>query len=389
MLYPINLPMNSLLEALHGDKVLAKKQLKVFYIGFVVLFFWEIIPEWIMPILVGVSVLCFANKNSLVFTNFFGGSNGNEGMGIFGISFDWQYIANPSPLWYPFQTLFNSFVGYVLCICVFAGIYYGNIWRSRDFPFLSQVMFSQDSNSTSYVQYNQTAVLDPDTWAVDWDAVQTIGFPFFTGTFAIYLLASNLSITSTFTHLLLWNWNDLKASWAFMTPSAIAYGLNPANWNFRFWKTDESKWGGEGDKETDPHYRLLLVHKDSPNWWYFMVLLLSIAIGLATTYSADSTLPWWGFLVSCIISSICILFFGAQYAITGYQFNMQSVIQIIGGYMQPGRPMANMYFVMFGYNSVVQAQLLLKDLKFAQYAHLSPRCTFTMQMVRVFYVRIL
>jgi hypothetical protein len=42
---------------------------------------------------------------------------------------------------------------------------------------------------------------------------------------------------------------------------------------------------------------------------------------------------------------------------------------------------ANMYFVLFGYNSVVQGQLLLKDLKFAQYAHLSPRCTFTVQLV--------
>lgn len=40
-----------------------------------------------------------------------------------------------------------------------------------------------------------------------------------------------------------------------------------------------------------------------------------------------------------------------------------------------------MYFVLFGYNSVVQGQLLLRDLKFAQYAHLSPRCTFTVQMV--------
>jgi hypothetical protein len=47
---------------------------------------------------------------------------------------------------------------------------------------------------------------------------------------------------------------------------------------------------------------------------------------------------------------------------------MQPVIQMIGGYMQSGNPVANMYFVLFGYNSVYQGQLLLKDLKFAQYA---------------------
>ena len=43
--------------------------------------------------------------------------------------------------------------------------------------------------------------------------------------------------------------------------------------------------------------------------------------------------------------------------------------------------MANMYFTLFGYNSVAQGQLLLKDLKLGQYAKLSPKCTFTSQMV--------
>jgi OPT oligopeptide transporter protein len=51
--------------------------------------------------------------------------------------------------------------------------------------------------------------------------------------------------------------------------------------------------------------------------------------------------------------------------------------------MHSGKPVANMFFVLFGYNSVVQGQLLLRDLKFAQYAHLAPRATFTMQLVRL------
>jgi OPT family oligopeptide transporter len=381
MLYPVNLPMNSLLEALHGDKILAKKQLKVFYIGFVVLFFYEIIPEWIMPILVGVSVFCLSKRDSLVFTQVFGGSNGNEGLGVLSLSFDWQYIANPSPLWYPFQTLFNSFVGYVLCIVVFCGVYYGNIWRSQDFPFLSQALFSTESNSTVFVKYNQTLILDPDTFEVDYDKVAELGLPFFTGTFALYLLATNLSITSTFSHLMLWNYNDIKDAWAFLHPRKILRGLNPKRWNWAFWRTNDTYWGGENDLETDPHYKLLLAYKDSPNWWYVMCLIASVVIGLVTINAANSKLPWWQFLVSCLLSSVCILFFGAQYAITGYNFNIQPIIQIIGGYMRPGSPMANMYFALFGFNSVAQAQLLLKDLKFAQYAHLSPRCTFTMQMV--------
>ena len=43
-----------------------------------------------------------------------------------------------------------------------------------------------------------------------------------------------------------------------------------------------------------------------------------------------------------------------------------------------------MYFTVFGYNSVWQGELLLKDLKLAQFAHLSPRCTFTVQLLGSF-----
>ncbi|KAH9007997.1 OPT oligopeptide transporter protein-domain-containing protein [Lactarius pseudohatsudake] len=42
--------------------------------------------------------------------------------------------------------------------------------------------------------------------------------------------------------------------------------------------------------------------------------------------------------------------------------------------------MANMYFVLFGYNSVLQAQVLLRDLKIAQYTKLPPRAAFAAQI---------
>ena len=117
MLWPINLPINSLLETLHRDKKETSQRLKIFWIVFTVMFFWEIIPEWMFPLLQGVSIFCLANKHSMVFTNLFGGSQGNEGLGFLSVSFDWQYIAGlNSPLWIPLQTLTNSCTGYMLCI---------------------------------------------------------------------------------------------------------------------------------------------------------------------------------------------------------------------------------------------------------------------------------
>jgi hypothetical protein len=82
-----------------------------------------------------------------------------------------------------------------------------------------------------------------------------------------------------------------------------------------------------------------------------------------------------------MMMAIFLLFFGAQYGITGFQYNIQPICQTLAGYMFPGRPLANMYFTCFTFNSMQQAQLLARDLKLAQYVHLPPRHTFTIQVV--------
>jgi hypothetical protein len=46
--------------------------------------------------------------------------------------------------------------------------------------------------------------------------------------------------------------------------------------------------------------------------------------------------------MSTILTFICVLFFGAQMGITGFQFNIQPICQMLAGYMFKGRPLANM-----------------------------------------------
>ena len=42
--------------------------------------------------------------------------------------------------------------------------------------------------------------------------------------------------------------------------------------------------------------------------------------------------------------------------------------KMLGGALIPGKPVANMYFTMYGYNPVVQALNLLRDLKLVSFA---------------------
>lgn len=188
MLWPVNLPINTLLETLHRDRKETKQRLKIFYVIFAIVFVWEVIPEYFFPLLQGLSIFCLANQKSLVFTNLFGGSQGNEGLGFLAISLDWQYVASlGSPLWVPLQTMVNNIIGYHLCIVLFLAIYYGNIWRSLDFPFLSQLLYSSSSNSTSYAPYNLTTILTPDN-EINTTAMKEQGIPYLTGTYVCFNL---------------------------------------------------------------------------------------------------------------------------------------------------------------------------------------------------------
>lgn len=59
-----------------------KKRFNFFWIIFGIVAVWELFPQYIMPILVGVSFICLTQRNSLVVSNIFGGAAGNEGLGL-------------------------------------------------------------------------------------------------------------------------------------------------------------------------------------------------------------------------------------------------------------------------------------------------------------------
>jgi OPT family oligopeptide transporter len=385
MFYPANLPITTVLETLHHDKVTGNsKRLRIFWFIFLALFIWEWFPEYIFPVLIGVSVFCLAKQDSLVFTNLFGGAQGNEGLGFLSISFDWNYIAGfGSPLWMPLQTLFNSFIGYLGCTILFMGLYYGNIWQSQNFPFLSQFLFDESSNSTNFVTYNTSTIFNSE-FIIDNDAVDAQGIPFLTGSYIGYLITSNAGLTATFVHMFLWNYDEIKQGWAFVTKKNIMKLLNPST--YMFWRnggqrTEEEKQLLRDDPSIDPHYKVMLDYSEAPSSWYAAIFIASFITAITCLYVMHSTLPWWGLIIGLLLTAVCMLFFGAQYAITGFGFNLQPVMQMLAGYMFPGRPLANMYFTTYTYNSITQGWQLLRDLKLAQQNKLSPKVTFTTQVI--------
>ncbi|KAL8293258.1 hypothetical protein RQP46_000952 [Phenoliferia psychrophenolica] len=55
-------------------------------------FFWILLGVIFVWTLTGISIMCLARQDSEWVTRLFGGSNGNEGFGMFSMSFDWYYV---------------------------------------------------------------------------------------------------------------------------------------------------------------------------------------------------------------------------------------------------------------------------------------------------------
>jgi hypothetical protein len=94
--------------------------------------------------------------------------------------------------------------------------------------------------------------------------------PYYAGSWVVQLLTTNLGLGATFTHLLIWNFDDLVGAWSWLSPSSLKSMYQ--NFDWKFWKYDGMR--DEGDiKETDPHYLEMLKVIDIQTYlaWYLLM----------------------------------------------------------------------------------------------------------------------
>ncbi|KAH6893967.1 peptide transporter MTD1 [Coprinopsis sp. MPI-PUGE-AT-0042] len=351
IVFPNLLPIVQLFDALHrGKKIfLQKKRVKFFWSVFAGIFVWEWFPEYIAPTLTGISVFCLANRDSPWFTRVFGGAAGNEGLGAFALCLDWNYVGSGGgslgALFTPLSTQLSLYSGTAICMIAFCACYAMNVWNAQDFPFLSQALFFPNGT-----RFNQLAILD-EHFKLDKSKLDAVGLPWFATSQVIAKIGANLAIGATVTHVLLWYGKDIIEV-------------------IRKYRAGEAY---------DPHHAKMKAYREVPMWWYISMFVASFAMAMATIYTADSGLPWWGLIVALIISAVFLPFVITVYAITGFSPNIQNLVQMIGSAMIPGNPQANMYFTLYGFNTLDQARGLIRDLKMGQYTKLPPRVTFTVQ----------
>ncbi|KAG7090337.1 hypothetical protein E1B28_009457 [Marasmius oreades] len=349
--YPQSMPTVQLFDALHrGHSVLAqKKRVRFFWLVFIGIFIWEWFPEYIAPTLTGISIFCLANQDSAWFTRIFGGAAGNEGLGMFSICLDWVYVGasggSIGALFTPLSTQLSLYAGCAVCIIAFCACFATNTWNAQNFPFLSQLLFFENGT-----EYDQLAILT-DRYELDYEKLEQVGLPWYAASQLLYKISRTMYIGAAVTHFLLWH--------------------GPKMW--------EILWDRQGCN--DLHYQKMKIYKEVSNWIYLGLFVVCAGVGIGTSYAAQSGLPAWAAIIALLFAWLFVPIVGTLNATVGYAPSVENMIQMIGGALVPGKPVANMYFTAYGYIPVVQSYRLFQDLKIGQYTKLPPRTTFTVQMV--------
>ncbi|KAJ3391554.1 hypothetical protein HDU80_011014, partial [Chytriomyces hyalinus] len=359
--YPSTLSSVALFESLHRKGEMTKNLQRFYWITVVAIFIWEWFPQYIAPTLVGISIFCLIDRKNDMFTKVFGGVNNNEGLGVFSICFDWQYISSQG-LTMPWATQINSYVGLLGCCIIVPYIYYNNVWNAKNVPYMSQNLFL--ANGTSYAQKK---ILNSD-FTLNETKYANYGQPYYAGAWAFNTMGYALGISATVVHVCLWHGREM---WDMI--KTIRFDNRGTDAHAK--KVDPN------DPDYDIHYHKMQAYDEVPLWWYIALLVLCVGYSFYFVAAVPTQLPMWGLAVAFILAVVLILITGFMYAVTGFRFPTTIVAQVIGGFMIPGRPIANMYFTMFGANTVTQSLALLYDLRIGQYLKVPPKAVFIGQCV--------
>ncbi|KAK3313104.1 OPT oligopeptide transporter [Apodospora peruviana] len=348
--YWSTLPTVKTLQGLHWQDLKNSKPLRWFWYSFVFMFFYEFFPAYLWPWLNSVSIPCLAamhatGDTAAILTNLFGGAINNEGLGFFSLSFDWQYITSFNTS-LPLKLQWHAAVGYVVCFAAMLGIYYGNAWDALSQPFMSTRLRSEDGTPYPIADVFVGGVLDHS-------ALEKYGIPTLSASFAYAMFMANAAIGALVAHCFLFWGGDVVRAF-------------------------KSAKAGRFD---DRHHAHMAKHyKETPWWWFVIVLVGSFVLGLVVVIKENITLPVWAYVVSLLLGIFIAPLSTILYSRYGNGIATNNLSKMLAGLMLPERPVGNMYFAAWSHNVIGNAVTLSNDLKMGEYLKIPPRAMFLTQI---------
>lgn len=397
MIWPTTLMSAAMFTTLHKEENTIANGWKItrwkfFFVVWLSAFLFYFLPGLLFPALSYFSVITWIWPKSVVIANLFGVASG---LGLFPVTFDWAQIAYiGSPLLTPFWAAMNVVGGLVIVMWIIAPIaYYKNVFHSSYMPILSSSVFDNTGSI-----YNVTRILTPE-FLFDKEAYQNYSQVYLPITYILSYGLQFAALASLLSHTFCWHGKDIWRQWKrslseVKEESKPTYQAVPGSSSLptpkpkvsngkarhRRLQRTESQMENIISQE-DVHNRLMKKYKDAPLSWYLATFVSMTAVGIFVCEYYPVHLPWYGLLLALGICTILFIPIGIVMAITNQHSSIYLICQLVCGAVFPGRPVANMVFVTYGYISSAQGIKFSSDLKLGHYMKIPPRILFSVQMV--------
>ncbi|KAH8923159.1 OPT superfamily oligopeptide transporter, partial [Atractiella rhizophila] len=276
----------------------------------------------------------------------------NTGLGLNPFpSWDWNFQA-VDPLVNPFYATVNNFAGKLIAFPVILAVYFTNTFYTSYLPLNSNGVYDNTGK-----RYNVSRIVN-DAGHFDLEAYKQYSPAYLAASQSLVYGFFFAAYTSTITHSILYHRHE------------IVYGLrNLLRRRSAFADAD------------DIHMKLMSKYKETPEWWYFIVLCVSIGIGAAGIAAYPTHAQPAVVLYGLALALIFCVPIGIIKSITNVEVTLNVLAEFFGGLWFPGDALSMNFFKTYGYVTTAHTLAFAQDLKLAHYSHIPPRITFWCQMI--------
>ncbi|KAJ7238967.1 OPT-domain-containing protein [Mycena rebaudengoi] len=354
-IWPTNLSMIALNRAFHAEKNPIANgwkttRMRWFLYCFCSMFIYFWFPNFIFQALSYFNWMTWIAPNNVHLAAITGNVSG---LGFNPLpTFDWnQFVVQVDPLIYPFFSTFNTFLGTLVTFPIIVALWYTNTWYTGHLPINSNRVFDNTGSL-----YNVTKTVGPDT-LFDQTSFENYS--------PVYLSAGNILIYGVF-----------FAVYSATLCHAFLYHRREISHGFKSILSRKKT----SDLHSDIHVRLMMSYKEVPEWQYFTILVLAIAIGAAGVGAYPTQTTPAVVLYGVFLAIIFVIPIGIIQSITSVQVTLNVLAELFGGLWFSGNATAMNYFKAYGYVTTAHTLNFAQDLKLAHYMHIPPIQTFWAQI---------
>lgn len=238
----------------------------------------------------------------------------------------------------PWWAQVNALAGIAIFLWIIAPIlYYTNTFYSGHLPFLDANVFDNTGH-----HYNVTRIITPD-FLFDLQKYKEYSPLYIPVAYSMSLFAAFASLSALIVHCYLFYGADIV----------------------RQWKASRK----ETHRATgDVHVRLMRRYEEVPASWYVIIFAVCLVVAIYVVQSGEVALPWYGLLLALAISAGFFVPMGIVTAIANQNVSTALLCQLVCGALFPGRPIANMVFLTYGYIGGMQGIRFAADMKIGTYS---------------------